>query len=522
MACPLSLFNGSLSHVVMVSKTSKRRSKRTQKPVVSSEDWDRRHLPTVQLHESEKLLVGLLALLLLIMPWALGSTHLAAQAVACFLAAASLGAALLPRHGNTHTVTSGGQARRLFSFPVFWFGALLLLYVTVQGFNTSWKVEGTEGFRWLTESNHISWLPSGLAAPEAGPFSWLLLLATPFLAVCAAWIGLTRRKAVIILLGATAINGFFLAAIGFFQIAKSKTEILWFYEPPTNVFLSTFPFHWQGAAYLTILVAIAAGLATHHYARARRTFRRSNPSGLFLFIGLVLMLIVIFSFSRAAAGLAGGIMAAFLAHIAYRELTIDAPLSRKIFLASLALVVVGIGGAIAGNVAQSYLEREAGRDRVDSAAFAGEGSWAATREAGTILFQERRFYGWGAGSFPHLYKEAGQREEVEGIPASLAAEYSASDWIRFPAELGIAGSLLLLLAAGYLLKHYCHLRTLQSPLIGFLLLGVLAGLILALGSPIFSNAAVLTLWSLTLAFGAILTRIEAATRSRTDGVVSLD
>src|SRR5690606_20632176 len=261
-------------------------------------------------------------------------------------------------------------------------------YLAIQCFNAAWTLEGTAGFRYLAEADHISWLPAGVAASfmESSPLHWLVILSTPFFAVCAAWVGLTRRKSIHLLLAALAINAFFVAAIGFYQIAKNKVAILWFYEPPTDTFLATFPYHWQGAAYLTVVLAAAVGLAAHHYARARKTFRRSNPSGLFLFIGLVLMLITVFSFSRAAAGLSGAIMAAFLAHIAYRELAPDAPLSRKIFLNCMAVVVVGVSGAIAGNMAGNYLEREVGDTEV---AIAASGSWTATANIGATMFRER-------------------------------------------------------------------------------------------------------------------------------------
>lgn len=172
----------------MQKQTARRRSPTARKPIPTSTDWERRHIPSPQLHESEKLLVGILAFLLVFLPWALGSTYLVAQAMACFIALTALGAALLPRHGNTRSITSGGQIKRLFSFPVFWLGSLLLLYISIQGFNTAWKVEGTDDFRILAESSHQPWLPAGVAAGESGPFQSLLIFGTPLLAVCAAWV----------------------------------------------------------------------------------------------------------------------------------------------------------------------------------------------------------------------------------------------------------------------------------------------------------------------------------------------
>lgn len=504
----------------MNTRTTSRRSRRPKKTASTNQDWDRRHLPGLQLHESEKLLVGVLTLLIVFLPWALGTSHVLSQSIAAFLAFVSLGTALLPRHGDTHSITSAGQFKRLATFPVFWIGLLLALYLVAQGVNTALTVEGTEGFRYLTESEPVSWLPAGVAAPfaESNPWRWLLILSVPFLTVCAAWVGLTRRKSIHLLLTALAINGFFIAAIAFYQIAKKKGLILWFYEPPSPAFLGPFPFHWQGAAYLTVVLAAATGMAAHHFARARKTFRRSNPSGLFLFVALAVMLMTVFSCSRPAAALAGGIVATFLAHVGYRELTAQAPLGRKVLLTFVAIAFVAGIGFFAGDTAGDYLDRKQRNSKTDLAVapIAPPGTWSTTAEIGGTMFREKPLYGWGAGSFPHLYQEIAQRNEIEGPPTSLDQEYAVSDWIRVPAELGIAGSLLLLLTFGYLLRYFFHARTFQNPLVGFLLLGTLAGIVLSTASQSFQSVAFLTTWSMLLVFGAILIRVEGSARSRAE------
>ena len=495
------------------NKYANRRAKRKEKPNASSSDWDQRHAASLQLHESEKLLVGILIVLLLFLPWALGTTHVLAQAAACFLALAAFGAALLPRHGDAHSITSSGQCKRLLGFPVFWFGSLFLVFIALQGFNPAWRVEGTEGFPLFTEQDPIGWLPSGVAGGELHPFQYLLIAGTPFLAVCAAWIGVTRRRSIVLLLSATAINGFFIAAVGFYQLAKNKSEILGFFRPPTERFLSTFPYHWQGAAYLIIVLAATIGLAAHHYAQARRTFKRSNPSGLFVFIGLVLTLILLFSFSQVSAAVATGLAVAFLTHIGYRELSVDALPSRKVFLASIALACTGAGAYLGGEVAENYIDR-GDRSFELQAGVAQDGTWSASWEAGAAMFRQQPLFGWGAGSLINAYPEVLKREDIEPTGSLLTTEYAASDWIRLPAEFGIVGMVLLLLLAGSLARHYFDRRTLENPLVGFLLIGTLCGLLLGISSLVFTNVAFLTTWSLFFTLGIILIRIERAIRSR--------
>ena len=498
--------------------SSRRRSRRKTRLISSGQDWDRRHLPGRQLHESEKLLVGALSLLVIYLPWALGSTHVLAQSIALCIAVLCFGAAILPRQGDTHSITSKGQFRRVFSFPVFWFGLLFLGYLTIQGFNSSHLVEGTEEFRYLTEKEPISWLPSGLAAPfaESNPFRSMLIAAIPFFAICAAWVGLTRRKSVHLLLTILSVNGLMIAAIVFYKIAKGQGKILWFYEPPTSSFLGPFLHHWQGAGYLVIVMAAAVGMAAQHFARARRSFHRSNPSGLFTFVGLALMLISIFSASRLSATLCGGLMGGFLAHIIYRELSADALFSRRAFLVVSGTVLTIIGMVVIGKVSANYTDQQALNRKV-TAPIASYEEWSASNSLALSLFQEKPVLGWGGGSFRHLHKEHANDGDGEELAArSLEAEYAASDWFRMLAEFGIVGSLLLLLPFLYLLKQFFRKQAFENPLAGFLLAGVACGLVLCLASPLLQNAAFVTTWLLLLTFGGVLVRVETAAKSRSE------
>lgn len=468
-----------------------------------------------QLHESEQLLVALLAILLCFLPWALGGSLFWTQAVACVLSAAVFGAALLPRHGDTHSVTSAGQFKRLLAFPVFWLGLALLIYVGIQALNTAWKLEGTGEFRWVQDSRHLSWLPAGLAAPlaEGGAFRWLLIFATSFFAVCGAWIGLTRRRSVHILLSIVAVNAGILAFVGFHQVAKGGSRILGFYEPDRDIFLATFPNHWQAAAYFTLILAVSLGMAAHHYLQARKTFRRSNPSGLFVFVAMVLLLLVIFSFSRAAAALSGALFLVFLTALGYREFTRDAPRSRKAFVMGLAAILIIAGGWITGTIAGKNLQRAAASRNIEEVVSTREG-WTATWAAGVELVRQRPLFGWGAGSFPHVYSNAGDEAGALHLPPNASMEYGTSDWIRLAAELGIVGVLLLLGILAAVGRYYLSIRTVQVPVVVFLLLGVLAGLLLSFSSPLADNLAFSATWSLLFVLGAILLRVEAAARSK--------
>ena len=471
----------------MPRKSSSRRS-RSSRTIAAANEWDRRQAFGIQLHDSEKLLVGILGLFLIFLPWAFGTTHFWSQIVAAFLAACALGAAILPRHGDTHTVTIGGQLRRLALFPVAWFGSLFLIYLGIQAFLFSTDIDTAEKIRWL------------------------LIFTAPFFASCAAWVGLTRRKSVNILIGLVAINSAVLTLIGFLQIRKSSSLILWFYNPERELFLSTFPFHWQGAAYFTVVLAGTLGLGLYHYLHALKTFRRSSPSGLYEFIAFILLLLIVFSHSSIAAALAGVLALVFVSKLIYRHLGHDAPASRKAFLLAVSVVITVSAGFFTHQLTETLSGKVPAKDLAE--AIAPSGSWSATAAAGGEILRQKPVFGWGIGSFPHLYEQVGADKNIAGLPSSLAKEYSVGEIVRLPAEIGIVGSLILLLPFLYLLSFFFNKRILQNPLAGFLFLGTLAGTALSIASPTFGSGAFLSTWILFLTFGGIVVRVENAVRAK--------
>lgn len=422
----------------------------------------------------------------------------------------------MPRHGDSHTVTIRGQFRRLALFPVFWFGGLFLIYLLIQGFNTGWEVQEVNGVREVVESSHLPFLPAGLDAPvtDSNPFRWFLIFAAPLFAVCAAWIGITRRKSINFLISLVAINCAALTLLGFIHIRKSAKLILWFFDPQRDMFLSTFPFHWQGAAYFTVALAGILGLGLYHYLNALKTFRRSSPSGLYEFIAVILGLLIIFSQSTLAAACVGVMIAVFVCQLGYRHLGYEAPLSRKAYLIAVSVALVIIGGFFAQHLAVKLGQKT--DDEHLAAAIAPAGSWSATAAVGGEMLREHPLTGWGAGTFPFVYQEIGEKNGIASLPSTLDKERAVGEIIRIPAEVGIIGSILLLLSFLYLFKFYLHRRAFLNPIVGFLLLGTLAGAVLSILSPTFSSGAFLGTWTLFLTFGAIIVRVENAVKARNE------
>jgi hypothetical protein len=153
----------------------------------------------------ERAVAGTLGLLVVFMPWAFGSRNVWAQWIALGLAVVAMACALAPARGAAVVTESGdgvdgegagraGGWRRLVRFPLFWLGLVYLGFVTCQALNPAAVLVSTPLWWRLDFVEPIAWLPSGVDAPFARMNAWRVLVihGAAWLAVCAAWTGLTR------------------------------------------------------------------------------------------------------------------------------------------------------------------------------------------------------------------------------------------------------------------------------------------------------------------------------------------
>lgn len=517
--------------------------------------------------EAEKLLLSFLIAVLILLPWALGTAHFWTQAAAGLLAFVCLIVSLIPHDFNDNPADTA--AKRLLAFPVFWLGVALLVYVGFQVFNPGYQAERADSLVWLSSSDAVGFLPSGVRASlfEQGSLRSLLVLSIPFFTICAMWAGVTRRRSCYILLWVLVLNGVSLAGAAVAQAYTRTKEVLWFFprlegEP----FISSFLHAPHAAAFFLALTGPALGLGAHYYFQAKKTFERSNPSGLFAFSGIVFFLMLLFSYQPAGAACAAFLLLFLLYFILHREFLHGAPRFQKALFFGLGLIVMTVGGSMAWNVVEAHVERrtsgppppikvveesdetgeeaveaetaedgedaetdapaeeaeaDAGESEADAEEAPAEGADAVAEPgipeepaasqfaAGFEMFQEHWLFGAGAGSFSYLFPEYADLPPPER-PENPVRIVTGNDWIRVPAELGLAGSLLIAVLVLSLVARTLRRRLLENPVPLFTLLGLAAVVLLSGTRVVFDNPAVVTTWLGLLTVSALIIRVETS------------
>jgi O-antigen ligase len=452
----------------------------------------------LELHPQEKWVLAAVTLHLCFLPWALGTMHLWSQCTSLGLALFGFIIAARSRTYEAHH-TSGDAVtvrplRRLWRFPLFWAGLLVLLYIAIQGFNPAWRYRSNAAYWWIEPVVHLGWLPSGMEVPftTAGPWRTLIVHASLWLTACTIWIGFMRRLTFRLLFTFLVANGVLLALLGMAQQLSHATGIFWLVSTSSQSFASSFIYRNHTGAYLNLVLALGAGLAWWSFARANRRLEKSSPAGVFTFAAIIIGLMVLFTFSRGAALLLLTFVA--LAGLGFVWSQFRQPAherSRTVIVGLLVLLgaFVSIGlfslrvenvwkrfeGMIADPVASA-------RDRTEAHAAAAE------------MFAADPVFGWGAGCFRygfpfHLYRHP--EIYYSGTDQRKYWEHAHNDLLEYPIEFGVVGSILLAAPLGWLGWVLVRRRFWANPLALLALLGCLLTLVHARMDFVFQNPAIL-------------------------------
>lgn len=412
-----------------------------------------RRLP---LHPLENAVLWIVAAHLIFLPWAIGAMSWWSQAISLALAVLGFAVALTPRN-YTEDFSSAGRFRlvmwpRLLRFPIFWAGLLLLAYIVVGGLNPAWTYVSDSRGWWMESRPHVAWLPSGVDGRfffGGGPWRTLIVYASGWLVVCTLWIGITRRRTAQFLLITLVVNGLLLALLAFAQRITGSHRIFWLVTSPTSSFFGPFIYKNHAGAYLLLSLTVSFALAAWYYLRGLRRLEKSNPAGVFVFVGAVIAVNIIISYARGATIT----MLVFLAVavVAFVFFQIRNPnLLRKPVVA--ALMLVGFGAflvtsleALAANRAWHRMQSLFNED--DLSIRSRELATAATRD----MASDHLLFGTGAGSFLYVFPIYQQHypEIYRAGRKRLLWEFAHNDLIQFPAELGLAGCTILVFGAGF-------------------------------------------------------------------------
>ncbi len=456
-------------------------------------------------HPLEAVLVAVTALHLCFLPWALGAMHPWSQLASLGLGLAGFGLALVPRTElrdfSTGRAGVSWPAARLGRFPIFWAGLALLAYIAVQGFNPAWRFFSNSAGWWLEPQPAIPWLPSGVDAPFERSNAWrsLIVAGALWLLICSVWAGFLRRKSYHALFVVLIANGTLIALLAVLQKFTGAKRIFWTYVPSNDSFLASFIYPNHAGPFFNLIVALAVGLAWRYYQRAllkRWTTRRARALiGCGVFAGVA----VLYSASRASIGLLlifGLVVGVMLAW--RRRPRPGAPRDHPEFF-PLALGLVVVLGVGLGSFQANKIRGKFSIALTDpSAAARGR---TLVREATTEMFQDRWFFGWGAGSFRHgfpLYAQKYPAIYHSGGSSLQSWEHAHNDLLQLPVEVGVAGAFPVVIMLGWIARALVRRRIFKNAVSGCVVLGCALVLLHGAVDFVFRSPAVLFTWSFLL------------------------
>jgi O-antigen ligase len=324
----------------------------------------------------------------------------------------------------------------------------------------------------------------------------LIIYASVWLTVCAAWIGFTRRHSFLILFTALATNAFLLAGLGIAERGLGADKIFWLWKPPAGYFVSSFIYKNHAGAYFDLVLSLCAGLAYWHYERSQRRLDKSSPSGLFAFFATAVAIIVCFSYSRTATLLMFAFLIVLLAVFLWRQFAHPVGGQRNPLIVFVLLCALGIFVSIGMKSLRiaTFVERmtELRKQLEEPTPGARMLAAAATWD----LAREKIVTGSGSGSFRFLFPIYQQNYPPihDDHGRRLYWEHAHNDYLEGLAEVGLVGAGLVLAALAYAAFCAVKLRVWGNPLALCVLGGTLLTLIHNAVDFNFYNPAILTTW----------------------------
>ena len=376
---------------------------------------------------------------------------------------------------------------------------LLCLFLGISLVNPAYEPKdypAGRGFRWIA---HLSYLPSTVSvartAEKAALLSGLMVLAVAFYHL------VERRRDVRLLFIAVFLNGLVLSLLGtMFKLSRAE-GILGFIEPVNQLFFASFTYanHWSAFAILGMCVGL--GLFEHyqrqHQKETGSSFRR-NPAFFFLTMLFFYGLTIPLSGSRSEMLL----LILLIGSVLYRLGTSQPRRNRRgLFSLSLggwtgitAAAIVG-AGVLAFYIAQEPVERRWQKTKNQWRALMDDDELnlrfhASPRDAFKMVM-DKPVWGWGLGSFVHVFPKFGGPEFATSEGRIKRMEFAHNDWLQYWAELGTVGFLALLAVPGGLTLRVLRTHRNCPPITTWLLIGLLLIFILATFEFPLSNAAIL-------------------------------
>lgn len=473
-------------------------------------------LKRIRIHPLETTLLWVVAAHLVFLPWALGTMHLWAQLVSLTLSLASFAIALVPREYTEDESTTGSfrmiPVRRLWRFPIFWLGLALLALITIQGLNPAWAYQTNGKSWWMVAIPHLTWLPSGVRGPfvaqpglpQGTEWRNLIIYTSGLLTVCAIWLGFTRRRTIQRFFTILAANGVALAAFGAAERLFGNDKIYWLIPSDNAFFFASFIYKNHAGAFLNLMLAITCGLAAWYHVRGQRRLEKSNPSGVFVFLAMMIAVAVFISFARGATL----VMIAYLCvvGVGFAVFQWRQPSASRRPVITVALLLVFAFFLKTGLDTVQWGQAWSRLQNVIRDQSLSVRAREVADHASLDMLRAHWGLGTGSGSFAFLFPI--YQQHYPDIAVRQFWEHAHNDILEFPIELGVPGMLLFAGCFGCWGYLLIRSRVWENAMSATIVLGCLFLVGMSWGDFIFQNPAILITWCSLWPACALWTQLE--------------
>jgi O-antigen ligase len=306
-------------------------------------------------------------------------------------------------------------------------------------------------------------------------------------------VAVARRRLLRALLFILTVNALLLSVMGTFQKLARAPGLYFGLQPsPNKAFFASFIYHNHWGAFILLSTAAALGLLSHHARRTDHPDRRHSPALFGLVATLFMAASVPLSTSRSCSMLVLVLLTGALVHWLWRL----SPKRRaaggsRTAPAVVAIVVffVSIGGIylLGRPVIEARVNKT--REQIDEIRLRGNLGAREQLYADTWrMAREKIWFGWGLGSYATVFQIYNQQLSVEGWVPFYAQAHS--DWLQALAEVGLAGTVLIVLMGAVPLMNLWRLGS-PGAVSGYLLAGCGLLTVYALVEFPFANPAVM-------------------------------
>jgi O-antigen ligase len=331
-------------------------------------------------------------------------------------------------------------------WPWLAFNALVLLGLLHPLF----RVMSLEGESLLVAEVVPTWLPAN-AMPEAA-LSQLWLFDAIYLSCFNLLLVVEHRRPLRWLLLVALGNALTLAVFGTLQKLSHATGLYFgAVKSPQTTFFASFIYHNHWGAFMILMSALTLGLLWHFGRRSRARNFLHTPAFALLVVLLIFAITVPLSTSRSCSVLLlillGASFCHWLARLRCQRHTGEKASVRPMWGAVAAIILAGAG--------IWYLDRDVIVQRVaktseqlsDLRAEDGLNSRAALYRDTWRMAAARPWFGWGPGSYPHVFTLYNSQEPDPRDHLPKFYHDAHSDWLQALAEHGFFGTALLVLCA---------------------------------------------------------------------------